>query len=68
MVRGGRVKDLPGVRYHIVRGALDTWSEWKNKEDQNTEQRDQNKWEKKSEKRLLTPDPKFGSTLVTGCK
>ena len=22
--RGGRVKDLPGVRYHIVRGALDT--------------------------------------------
>jgi len=24
MVRGGRVKDLPGVRYHIVRGILDT--------------------------------------------
>ena len=24
MVRGGRVKDLPGVRYHIVRGSLDT--------------------------------------------
>ena len=24
LVRGGRVKDLPGVRYHIVRGALDT--------------------------------------------
>ena len=23
MVRGGRVKDLPGVRYHIIRGALD---------------------------------------------
>jgi len=23
MVRGGRVKDLPGVRYHIVRGVLD---------------------------------------------
>jgi len=23
MVRGGRVKDLPGVRYHIVRGSLD---------------------------------------------
>lgn len=23
MVRGGRVKDLPGVRYHVVRGALD---------------------------------------------
>lgn len=24
LVRGGRVKDLPGVKYHIVRGALDT--------------------------------------------
>lgn len=24
LVRGGRVKDLPGVRYHIVRGSLDT--------------------------------------------
>jgi small subunit ribosomal protein S12 len=23
MVRGGRVKDLPGVRYHVVRGTLD---------------------------------------------
>ncbi|MEW6066817.1 MAG: 30S ribosomal protein S12 [Nitrospirota bacterium] len=24
MIRGGRVKDLPGVRYHIIRGALDS--------------------------------------------
>jgi small subunit ribosomal protein S12 len=24
LVRGGRVRDLPGVRYHIVRGSLDT--------------------------------------------
>lgn len=24
MIRGGRVKDLPGVRYHIIRGCLDT--------------------------------------------
>lgn len=24
LVRGGRVKDLPGVRYHVIRGALDT--------------------------------------------
>jgi small subunit ribosomal protein S12 len=23
LIRGGRIKDLPGVRYHIVRGALD---------------------------------------------
>jgi len=24
LMRGGRVKDLPGVRYHVVRGSLDT--------------------------------------------
>jgi small subunit ribosomal protein S12 len=24
LIRGGRVKDLPGVRYHVVRGTLDT--------------------------------------------
>jgi small subunit ribosomal protein S12 len=24
MIRGGRVKDLPGVRYHVVRGVYDT--------------------------------------------
>jgi small subunit ribosomal protein S12 len=24
LIRGGRIRDLPGVRYHIVRGALDT--------------------------------------------
>ena len=24
MVRGGRVRDLPGVRYHVIRGSLDT--------------------------------------------
>ena len=24
MIRGGRVRDLPGVRYHIIRGSLDT--------------------------------------------
>ena len=24
MIRGGRVKDLPGIRYHIIRGVLDT--------------------------------------------
>jgi len=25
LIRGGRVKDLPGVRYHVVRGSLDTY-------------------------------------------
>jgi small subunit ribosomal protein S12 len=24
LIRGGRVKDLPGVRYHVIRGVLDT--------------------------------------------
>jgi small subunit ribosomal protein S12 len=28
LIRGGRVKDLPGVRYHIVRGALDCAGVW----------------------------------------
>jgi len=32
LVRGGRVKDLPGVRYHIVRGALDTLGVHKRKQ------------------------------------
>lgn len=32
LVRGGRVKDLPGVRYHIVRGALDTLGVTKRKQ------------------------------------
>jgi ribosomal protein S12 len=32
LVRGGRVRDLPGVRYHIVRGALDTAAVVKDKE------------------------------------
>ncbi len=38
LIRGGRVKDLPGVRYHIIRGTLDTQGLEKDvKEDQNTE-------------------------------
>ena len=32
LIRGGRVKDLPGVRYHTVRGALDTSGEAKRKQ------------------------------------
>ena len=33
LVRGGRVKDLPGVRYHIVRGSLDTLGVDKRRQD-----------------------------------
>lgn len=32
LIRGGRVKDLPGVRYHVVRGTLDTASVAKRKQ------------------------------------
>jgi len=41
LIRGGRVKDLPGVRYHIIRGALDTAVSAEDfKADLNTVQRD----------------------------
>ena len=40
LIRGGRVKDLPGVRYHTVRGTLDTTGvEDRNNEDQNMDPR-----------------------------
>ena len=40
LLRGGRVKDLPGVRYHIVRGTLDASGvKIENKVDQSTELR-----------------------------
>ena len=32
LIRGGRVKDLPGVRYHVVRGSLDTQGVQKRKQ------------------------------------
>ena len=42
LIRGGRVKDLPGVRYHIIRGTLDTQGLEKDaKEDQSTEPKGQ---------------------------
>ena len=43
MIRGGRVKDLPGVRYHVIRGTLDTKElVTENKEDLNMVQKGQN--------------------------
>ena len=43
MIRGGRVKDLPGVRYHILRGVLDTQGVKNRKQRRsNTEQRGRN--------------------------
>ena len=53
LIRGGRVKDLPGVRYHILRGNLDTQGVANRKnEDRFTEQKNQNNMSRK-EKHLL---------------
>jgi small subunit ribosomal protein S12 len=53
MIRGGRVKDLPGVRYHILRGALDT---------QGTKNR------MSSRSKYGTKKPKPGAAAETGKK
>jgi small subunit ribosomal protein S7 len=71
MIRGGRVKDLPGVRYHILRGVLDTQGV------KNRKQR-RSKYGAKpeirvvlmsrrhaAEKREIIPDPKFGNVVVS---
>ena len=53
LVRGGRVKDLPGVRYHIVRGALDS---------QGVDKR------KRGRSKYGTKRPKPGAPVATGKK
>ena len=53
LIRGGRVKDLPGVRYHIVRGSLDTAG---------VENR------KKSRSKYGTKRPKAGAAAPAGKK
>ena len=50
LIRGGRVKDLPGVRYHILRGNLDTQGVANRKKTQ--------------PKKNVVPDPKFNSTII----
>jgi small subunit ribosomal protein S12 len=53
LIRGGRVKDLPGVRYHIVRGSLDTQGV-----------KDRNK----SRSKYGTKKPKAGAAAAAGKK
>src|SRR6185503_6461981 len=74
LVRGGRVKDLPGVRYHIVRGALDTAgvegrkqqrSKYGAKRPKAGAPAAAAKGAAKGKKRYLLPDPKFNDTIVT---
>ena len=69
LVRGGRVKDLPGVRYRIVRGALDTQGvkrpqagsfPLRRKEGEEVMPR-----KGPAPKRPVVDDPVYGSTLVT---
>src|SRR5262245_15744368 len=73
MIRGGRVKDLPGVRYHILRGGLETQGV-KNRNIRRSKYREQRQNEAgtssmsrrhSAEKREVLPDPKFGNIIVT---
>jgi small subunit ribosomal protein S12 len=76
LIRGGRVKDLPGVRYHIVRGSLDTQGVKDRKQARskygakapsrpNSIERDQQEAvmprRREVPKREILPDPKFGN-------
>ena len=76
LIRGGRVKDLPGVRYHIVRGKLDTQGIAKRRQGRSKygasarSKRDRGKEtsamrRRAAEKREVLPDPKFGDAVVT---
>ena len=72
LIRGGRVKDLPGVRYHILRGVLDTqgvknrrqrrskYGAKRPKEPENSQMSRRQTAEKRE-----VPDPKFGNIIVT---
>ena len=69
LVRGGRVKDLPGVRYHIVRGALDTQGVKDTQagsfpvRSKEGEVRDMSR-KGPSKKHQVLPDPIYGSIVV----
>jgi ribosomal protein S12 len=67
LIRGGRVKDLPGVRYHILRGVLDTQGvKDRRSAVRNTapsarsKRRQRHVPSSRAEKREVLPDAKFG--------
>ena len=68
LIRGGRVKDLPGVRYHILRGNLDTQGVANRKKRRSlygTKKGKKKMSRKKSQpKKNVIPDPKFNSTII----
>jgi small subunit ribosomal protein S7 len=73
LIRGGRVKDLPGVRYHILRGVLDTQgvkdrkqrrSKYGAKRPKSEGEADMSR-RHAAEKREVLPDAKFGDRVLT---
>src|SRR5947209_7147065 len=70
LVRGGRVKDLPGVRYHIVRGSLDLQSvkdrkQWRSNPAPTATEGRVTPRRRKVPKRDVLPDPTFGSVELS---
>jgi len=65
MIRGGRVKDLPGVRYHVVRGIYDCGGvEGRKKREVNTELKNQNNMAADFKKKTINPDVIYNDLMV----
>ena len=62
LIRGGRVKDLPGVRYHIIRGTLDTQGVSKRRQRRSLYGKMSRRHT--AEKRIVLPDAKYGDKVV----
>ena len=72
LIRGGRVKDLPGVRYHILRGVLDTQGlpsgasgVRSTAPSGRSEGAETMSRRHRAEKREVLPDPKFGDIVLS---
>ena len=70
LLRGGRVKDLPGVRYHVLRGILDTEGVKDRKQRRSKYGTKRPKWfnmsrRRAAEKRSIFPDPKFNNVVLS---
>ena len=69
LIRGGRVKDLPGVRYHILRGNLDTQGVANRKQRRSLYGTKKRKIifmsrKRKAPKKIPVVDPRYKSTIV----
>ena len=68
MIRGVRVKDLPGVRYHVLRGILDTEGvKAEAREDQNMELKAKigRKMSRRKADKEIIPDTKFNDKVLS---